>query len=63
VDSSGRIVVRGRAIDVDARLTVGTGAMVLIEEEAIRIIHDGRQLTTTPRRRKSRSSKARGSKG
>lgn len=63
MDSSGRTVVKGRAIEVGARLTAGTGVMVLIEEEAIRITHDGRQLTATPRRRKSRSSKAPGSKG
>lgn len=53
VDSSGRIVVRGRVIDVGTQLKGGTMVVVLIEEELIRIIHDGRQLTTAPRRRSS----------
>jgi hypothetical protein len=44
-------VVKGQAIDFGARVTVGTGVTVLMDEEAIRIIHYGRRLTTTPRRR------------
>ncbi|MFE9173491.1 sigma-70 family RNA polymerase sigma factor [Streptomyces kebangsaanensis] len=60
VDSSGRIVVKGRVIDVGARLKKGTTLVVLIEEELIRIIHDGRQLTTAPRPRVSHSGKTHG---
>lgn len=43
-------MVKRRAIDFGARVTVGTGVTVLMEEEAVRIIHYGRRLTTTPRR-------------
>ncbi|MCZ9352849.1 hypothetical protein NGM36_24280 [Streptomyces mutabilis] len=60
VDTSGRIVVKGQVIDVGARPKAGTTVVVLIEDELIRIIHDGRQLTTAPRRHVSSSSKTDG---
>ncbi|CAL9314975.1 hypothetical protein SUDANB25_05336 [Streptomyces sp. SudanB25_2051] len=43
-------MVQGQAIDFGARVTVGTGVTVLMEEEAVRIIRYVRRPTTTPRR-------------
>ncbi|CAL9592759.1 hypothetical protein SUDANB58_05269 [Streptomyces sp. enrichment culture] len=60
MDTSGRIVVKGQVIDVGARLKAGMTVVVLIEDELIRIIHDGRQLTTALRRHVSSSSKTDG---
>ncbi|WP_432058922.1 hypothetical protein, partial [Streptomyces sp. bgisy022] len=57
VDTSGRIVVEGKVIDVGARLKAGTTVVVLMEDELIRIIQDGRRLTTAPRRHVSSSSR------
>ncbi|WP_234388747.1 sigma-70 family RNA polymerase sigma factor [Streptomyces sp. AS58] len=49
VDSSGYITVEGRKISVGAGLRGGT-VVVLVEQGLFRVIHDGRQLTTAPRR-------------
>ncbi|WP_328832539.1 sigma-70 family RNA polymerase sigma factor [Streptomyces sp. NBC_00252] len=50
VSSSGHITVEGQAISVGAALR-GVTVVVLVEEELLRVIHDGRQLTTAPRQR------------
>lgn len=52
VNSSGYIKVEGQAISVGAALRGGT-VVVLVEEGLFRVIHDGRQLTTAPRRRQA----------
>ncbi|MGW1705047.1 sigma-70 family RNA polymerase sigma factor [Streptomyces sp. NPDC002206] len=56
VDSSGHIMVEGRAISVGAGLRGGT-VVVLLEEELLRVIHDGHQLTTAPREHIGRGGK------
>ncbi|WP_435208420.1 sigma-70 family RNA polymerase sigma factor [Streptomyces sp. bgisy034] len=50
VNSSGYITVEGQAISVGAALSGGT-VVVLVQEDLLRVIHDGRQLTTAPRQR------------
>lgn len=48
VDSSGHITVENRKISVGPALSRGT-VVVLVEETLLRVIHDGRQLTSVPR--------------
>lgn len=52
VNSSGYITVEGQAISVGAALSGGT-VVVLVQEELLRVIHDGLQLTTAPRQHSS----------
>ncbi|MFE7956342.1 RNA polymerase sigma factor RpoD/SigA [Streptomyces sp. NPDC057413] len=59
VNSSGYITVEGQAIGVGTALRGGT-VVVLVEEELLRVIHDGRQLTTAPRRRIGHDGRADG---
>ncbi|MFF3837497.1 RNA polymerase sigma factor RpoD/SigA [Streptomyces sp. NPDC001930] len=49
VGSSGHITVEGQKINLGARLARGT-VVVLVEETLLRIIHDGRQVTSVTRR-------------